>query len=84
MMSSDLLLSGEIYIGSGECHVLKVITKSMKRMQFSYPAVKFDIHSGNAPDIIDRIDSGLIDFGLITYHPKVSEYDHIMMPIKHY
>lgn len=84
MMTSDLLLSGEIYIGSGECHALKVITKSMKKMQTTYPAVKFDIHSGNAPDIIDRIDSGLIDFGLITYHPKVSEYNHIIMPIKHH
>ncbi|WP_455684701.1 LysR family transcriptional regulator [Thomasclavelia sp.] len=84
MMTSDLLLSGEIYIGSGECHALKVITKSMKKMQTSYPAVKFDIHSGNAPDIIDRIDSGLIDFGLITHHPKVSEYNHIIMPIKHH
>lgn len=84
MMTSDLLLSGEIYIGSGECHAIKVITKSMKKMQTSYPAVKFDIHSGNAPDIIDRIDSGLIDFGLITYHPKVSEYNHIIMPIKHH
>lgn len=84
MMTSNSLLSGEIYIGSGECHALKIITKSMKKMQENYPLVKFDIHSGNAPDIIDRIDSGLIDFGLITYHPKVSEYNHIMMPISHH
>lgn len=83
MMSSDLLLGGEIYIGSGECHALRTITKSMKKMQSSYPAVKFNIHSGNAPDVIDRIDKGLIDFGLITYHPKVAEYNHIVMPIKH-
>lgn len=83
MISSDSLLSGEIYIGSGECHALRIITKSMKKMQSSFPAVKFDIHSGNAPDVIDKIDSGLIDFGLITYHPKVSEYNHIIMPIKH-
>lgn len=84
MMTSDSLLSGEIYIGSGECQALKIITKSMKKMQLSYPTVKFDIHSGNAPDVIDRIDNGLIDFGLITFHPKVTEYDHIMMPIKHH
>ena len=84
MMTSDSLLSGEIHIGSGECQALKIITKSMKKMQLSYPAVKFDIHSGNAPDVIDRIDNGLIDFGLITFHPKVTEYDHIMMPIKHH
>lgn len=84
LMATNSLLSGEIFIGAGECHALKIITKSMKKMQSLYPAVKFNIHSGNAPDVIDRIDSGIIDFGLITDHPKISEYNHIIMPIKHH
>lgn len=83
LISSDSSLTGEIFIGSGECRALKIITTAIKRMQKDHPAVKFDIHSGNAPDIADKIDNGLADFGILTEYPKISQYHHITLPIAH-
>lgn len=83
IMFSNSSLSGEIYIGAGEFHSLKIITKTMKKMLEQHPQVKFNIHSGNAFDIIERLDNGLIDFGLVTNHPKLSEYNHMLLPLSH-
>lgn len=84
LITMDSVLSGSIYIGSGECQTLRIITNAMKEMQKLHPGVKFNIHSGNGPDIIEKIDNGLIDFGMITKHPKISNYNHLEMPIKHH
>lgn len=81
--SSDSLISGNIYIGSGESRSLKVIIKTMKKMQSRYTNVKFNLYSGNADDVIDKLDNGLIDFALITEHPKLSEYNHLRLPLSH-
>lgn len=83
IMSSDSALSGMVYIGSGESHTLKVITKSIKKMQNKYPDVKFNIHSGNADDVIEKLDNGIVDFALLTDHPKLSEYNHLLLPMSH-
>lgn len=83
IMSSESLLNGVVYIGSGESHSLKVITKSIRKMQNQYPDVKFNIHSGNADDVIEKLDNGLIDFALLTGHPKISEYNHLLLPFSH-
>lgn len=83
IMSSNSIINGEVYIGAGESHTLKVITKSIKKIQKQYPQIKFHLHSGNAPDIIEKLDNGLIDFGLITYHPKLSKYNHLALPLSH-
>ena len=84
LITMDSVLSGNIYIGSGECQTLRIITNAMKKMQKLHPGVKFNIHSGNGPDIIEKIDNGLIDFGMITKHPKISNYNHLEMPIRHH
>lgn len=83
IMSSNSSLTGIVYIGSGESHTLKVVTQSIKKMQSKYPEVKFNIHSGNADDVIEKLDNGLIDFALLTDHPKLSEYNHLLLPISH-
>lgn len=81
--SSNSVITGEIYIGSGEARALKVITQSIKKIQSLYPEVTFHIHSGNAPDVIEKLDNGLIDFALLTPHPKISEYNHLLLPFVH-
>lgn len=83
IMSSDSTLSGIVYIGSGESHTLKVVTKSIKKMQSKYPSVKFNIHSGNGDDVVEKFDNGIVDFALLTDHPKLSQYNHLLLPMSH-
>lgn len=84
IMSTDSHLKGEIYIGSGESHALKIITKAIKKIQAQYPDIQFHIHSGNAPDVIEKLDNGLIDFALLTPNSKINDYNHMLLPLSHH
>mgnify|MGYP002555567309 FL=1 len=83
IMSADSTLKGDIYIGAGESHTLKVITKAMKKIHAQYPDIQFHIHSGNAPDVIEKLDNGLIDFALLTANSKINDYHHLLLPLTH-
>ena len=56
-------LSGDIYIGGGESDAMKYVANTIKETQTEYPDIKFHIYSGNAEDVIEKLDKGLLDFG---------------------
>lgn len=80
MNSSDNQLNGDIFIGGGESEGIHLITKVMKAMQNEHPLVKFHIYSGNAQDVSERLDKGLIDFGLVIKPANIYKYDYIDLP----
>lgn len=80
MNSSDNQLNGDIYIGGGETEGIQLITKIIKEMQTEHPQVKFHLYSGNAEDVSDRLDKGLIDFGLVIKPANIYKYDYIDLP----
>lgn len=80
MNSSNNQLNGDIYIGGGETEGLQLITKIIKEMQNEHPQVKFHLYSGNASDVSERLDKGLIDFGLVIKPANIYKYDYIDLP----
>lgn len=80
MNSSDNQLNGDIYIGGGETEGLHLITKIIKAMQNEHPQLKFHLYSGNAEDVSERLDKGLIDFGLVIKPANIYKYDYIDLP----
>ena len=75
-------ISGEVFIGSGESYSLKIITKIIKEIQMQYLNVKFDIFSGNAEDVKEKLENGLVDFGILIQPTDISKYDYITLPSK--
>ena len=76
------IISGDIYIGCGETDSMKYIAIVMKELRDEYPNIKFHIHSGNAEDVTEKLDKGLLDFGLLIQPIDLSKYDYITMPQK--
>lgn len=76
------VICGDIYIGSGETDSMKYIAEVMKDMQTDYPDVKFHIFSGNAEDVIEKLDRGLLDFGVLIQPIDLSKYDNLTLPAK--
>ena len=56
--------------------------KAMNTLQQNYPLVHFNIISGDKVMIIEAIDRGLIDFGLIFGDVDLTKYDSISVPYK--
>ena len=76
------IISGDIYIGCGETDSMKYIADVIKEIQTEYPNIKFHIHSGNAEDVTEKLDRGLLDFGLLIQPIDLSKYDNLTMPEK--
>jgi DNA-binding transcriptional LysR family regulator len=81
-IEQDDLIGGEIFIGAGETHAMHVLAGIIKRFNKEYPQVKYNLYSGNADDIKERIDKGLIDIGLLTEPVNIEKYDFIRLPNK--
>ena len=76
------LISGEIAIGSGEANTFHFLSKIMSDFSKEYPQVKFDLFSGNADDIKEKIDNGLIDVALLNEPVSIEKYDFVRIPEK--
>ena len=75
-------ISGDIYIGGGESDSMKYIAEIIKEIQIDFPQIKFHIYSGNAEDVIEKLDKGLLDFGILIHPVDISKYDNITLPEK--
>lgn len=82
IISGSASLRGNVYIGCGETEAMSLVAKAIHKVQTEQPDVKFHLHSGNAEDIIDRLDKGLIDFGVLIGFTDISKYHYIKFPVK--
>ena len=76
------IIGGDIYIGGGESDCMKYIAEVIKEVQADYPDIKFHIHSGNAEDVTEKLDKGLLDFGVLIQPVDLAKYDNITLPEK--
>ena len=78
--SGDNIIAGDIYIGTAETKAIDLIAKIIKDIQKDYPNIIYHIHSGNYGDITEKLDNGLIDFGILIEPADLSLYDYIDIP----
>ena len=64
LLKEDNELAGDIYIGSGESSAIRFVMRVVAKMQSKYSKIRFHLFSGNAQDVADKLDSGLLDFGI--------------------
>lgn len=79
---TDKVIAGDIFIGAGETWAMSLIASVMKDMQECYPNIKYNVHSGNFQDITEKLDKGLLDFGLLIDPADLSKYDYLKIPAK--
>ena len=78
----DENLEGVISIGSGEFRSTEYLAKIIAAFRKKYPNVKYEIYSGNANNIRDYIERGLLDIGLMSEPIDVCKYNFVNMPVK--
>lgn len=74
-------VSGDVYIGGGESYAMELIAKAAADVRRDYPNVKFHIFSGNSFTVSEKLDKGLIDFGVFIEPFDVSKYEHLRLPL---
>ena len=81
MQSADTV-SGDIYIGTGETDGVRQIARTAHQLQQSYPGIRFHIVSGDAVDVCERLDKGLLDFGVLLGDMDKAKYHYLELPMK--
>ncbi|HJH55506.1 MAG TPA: LysR family transcriptional regulator, partial [Brachyspira hyodysenteriae] len=73
--SSEDIIAGDIYIGSAETYYIKLIANIIKNLRKSHPNIIYHIHSGAYSEITEKLDKGLLDFGILIGNMDSSKYD---------
>ena len=79
---SDQVIVGDVYIGAGETDAVRFIAKTAKELYKTYPGIHYHIASGNSAFVLDQLDKGLIDFGIVFGSVDHSKYNSISLPYK--
>ena len=80
--SMESMVAGDIYIGGGETEAIKLIAQLAKDLRKDYPDIHYHLYSGNSEDVTERLDKGLLDFGILIQPANITKYDYIHIPAK--
>lgn len=78
----DENLEGIISIGSGEFLSTRYLTDCIAAFRKKHPLVRYEFYSGNAGNVQNYIERGLLDLGLMSEPIDIRKYDFISMPVK--
>ena len=79
LQSLNECISGDIYIGCGETTAFSEIAKALNRLHENFPHINSHIYSGNQQDVSERLDVGLLDFGLLIEPADLTGCDFIQL-----
>ncbi|WP_302954640.1 LysR family transcriptional regulator [Faecalitalea cylindroides] len=79
---SNEIIAGNVFIGTGETETVRLFAQVAKKLQKKYPDIRYNISSGNAEHVIEYLDKGIIDFGLLFREIDKQKYESIPVPIK--
>lgn len=78
--NSTAELLGDVYIGGGESQGMNFVLKAIEILQRKWQKVHYHIFSGNAENVLDRLDNGLLDFGVIFGDTILDKYNYLRLP----
>lgn len=79
--AAEEAIGGDVYIGGGETDAMRLIARAAHGLQAAHPHIAYHLFSGNAEDVAERLDRGLVDFGVLIEPVDLSKYDFIKLPV---
>lgn len=77
LRESDGVLGGIVSIGCAETRSMAFLSQRIKTFRAVHPSVRFDIRTMTADVAQERLEQGLLDFGLLVDPVDVSRYGYI-------
>lgn len=75
-------LSGTISLGGGELSAVSEISDKIAQFQKLYPKVTFDFLTATSDIIIEKMDNGLLDIGILLEPVDIEKFDFVRFPKK--
>lgn len=75
-------VAGTISIGSGGLYSATLLPAILEDFRRKYPRVQYEFYTNSADNVKERLDRGLLDFGLLLEPIDIGKYDYIRMKEK--
>lgn len=72
---------GTVCIGGGESYAVGLIAKAAKEVSDMFHGIKFDFFSGDTDAVTEKLDKGLIDFGILIEPSNLEKYNSLRLPL---
>lgn len=79
LTEQDEMVAGTVSIGCGDLDAVQMLPALLRAFHQRYPAVSFDLYTGIADHIKDRMDRGVTDLGLLLEPVDMEKYDFIRL-----
>ena len=76
----DDLQGGDVYLGCAESYLISYVAQKIKKFKTRYPLFRYHIISGDRTVVLDRLDRGLLDFGVVVEMPDIDRYQYLELP----
>jgi DNA-binding transcriptional LysR family regulator len=83
LRQSNKNMGGDIWIGGGEFEGMRYIARTIHSLRQEYPNIRVHLISANAIDIFERLEKGLIDFGVGVNNIDQNKYESMWLPAIH-
>ena len=75
-------ISGVVSVGSGGLKAAEILPELIGHFRDRYPLVSFELHTGTADHVKERLEHGLLDFGILLEPVDVEKFDYLRLPAK--
>ncbi len=73
-------LSGAVRVGAGETQAMRFVLQTFAALRREHPGVQIELYTGNADAVEERLERGLLDFGLLIEPVNLEKYEWLRMP----
>lgn len=79
--SSDREVTGTVVIGADENEGVSTLVRAARMLRLQHPGIDFSFVGGNETDTVERIDAGIVDFGLLSTTADLSKLESLRLPL---
>ncbi|GAB2044852.1 LysR family transcriptional regulator [Agathobaculum sp. TL06] len=81
-LSGDSIVGGDVYLGCAETQAMSEIAAVFQSIHAEYPRVQFHIFSGDAEAVMERLDKGLLDIGILQDPAVYERFEYTRLRLK--
>ena len=79
-LSADTV-AGDLYIGAGETELVRIVARAARALLDTCPDLHYHLFSGNAFSVWEKLDGGLLDFGIVYGAVDSARYNALRLPV---
>ncbi|MCM1182190.1 MAG: LysR family transcriptional regulator [Roseburia sp.] len=76
----DDVTGGDVYFGLAESYQIRFLARAVSAFKETCPGLRYHITSGDTEQVTEKLDKGVIDFGVLVEEPDPAKYKYACFP----